>query len=192
MRKKLERFFAAFDRCRSERIAREDALALVRKLSERCAPELKAELEGKMEAFWCGGLRGGRRPVRQIDFLAETTLARSDPASQKVELTQTLPELADLLFRASAHDGRVSRTDFTLFQRAMGAIDDAQGRRTFDALDVDSAGFLSAADFEKAVVLFFTSDDEAEPANLLLGSLDAQPGLIETICHHAARMLYFG
>lgn len=189
MRKKLERFFAVFDRGSSHIIEREDALALVRKLAARASPALRSELEGKMDDFWNNGLHGGRRPIRQIEFLADTTLARSDPASHKLELTRTLPELADLFFRACASDGRVSRADFAFFQRAVGASDHAQNRRTFAALDADGDGFLSATDFTQAVAHFFTSEDESHPANLLFGALDVQLGFVEALCRHTSHML---
>ena len=173
MRKKLERFFAAFDPHSTHAIEREDALALVRRLSARGAPALRAELEGKMGEFWESGLRGGRRPIRQIEYLAEMATARSDPALQKLELARTLPELADLLFRACASD-------------------DAQGRRTFAVLDADADGFLSAKDFAGAVVDFFTSEDDAHPATLLFGSLDAPLGFAESFCRLATRIFSVG
>ncbi|MEE1819786.1 EF-hand domain-containing protein [Streptomyces sp. SP18ES09] len=175
-RAKVQAMFEAFDADGNGYLEERDfeALAARWELLPRVAsgPELTARVRAVMLGWWqhLSTVAGGGR-AEQIDLDDLMAMVDRLPA-----MREAVVATADVVFDAVDEngDGRISRHEHGRL------VDTWHGRSiptgdVFDRLDQDGDGFLSRPEFALLWTQFWTSDDPAEPGNLMCGPVTGTP-----------------
>ncbi|MER5890104.1 EF-hand domain-containing protein [Streptomyces sp. NPDC001941] len=174
-RGKIQAMFEAFDADGNGYLEKPDFQALAARWGRlpavRARGELAARVEGVMLGWWDHlAANAGVGDDGGIDMDALMAMVDRLPA-----MAGAVTATADTVFDAVDEngDGRISREE----HREL--IDTWHGRRTetedvFDVLDQDGDGYLDRAEFAVLWTQFWTSDDPAEPGNLMCGHLPGQ------------------
>src|SRR5262249_40587921 len=112
-------------------------------------------------------LAAGRRSPR-TRFLASTSTLATDPAAARV----TVGALAEafLAIADADGDGRVSPPEFRAFQGGhFPHLTEVNANEAFAHLDTDDDGHLSAEEFIRAIIEYWSSPDPDAPGNWWIG-----------------------
>ncbi|MEV7415319.1 EF-hand domain-containing protein [Streptomyces sp. NPDC089919] len=112
------------------------------------------------------------------EFVTSTLTLAADPEAAAT----TVGALARAFFAIADADGNgsVDKNEFDAFQRShFPAIGQADLDEAFGHLDLDGNGVLSPAEFESAVIEYWSSTDPAAPGNWWMGRPDARTGAAE-------------
>jgi Ca2+-binding EF-hand superfamily protein len=111
---------------------------------------------------------GGGTAISREQFLASTGSLADDPGAARASvgaLAEAFLAIAD-----TDVDGRVNPTEFFLFQRGhFPGLTEAEAAEAFGHLDTDGDGHLTAEEFTRACVEFWSSPDPAAPGNWWTG-----------------------
>jgi hypothetical protein len=111
---------------------------------------------------------GGSRGIARADFITSTGALADDPAAAAATLgalARSFLEIADV-----DADGGLTPAEFLAFQRGhFPNLSEPDVAAAFARLDADSDGRISTAEFERAVIEYWTSSDPDAPGNHLLG-----------------------
>ncbi|MFF4340886.1 EF-hand domain-containing protein [Kitasatospora sp. NPDC001540] len=119
-------------------------------------------------------LPAGAQEMGRAEFLASTASLADDPEAAEA----TLGALARAFLAVADADGngRVDADEFFAFQRGhFPQLRRSEADTAFAHLDRDGDGELSAAEFERAIVEYWTSRDPAAPGNWWAGSPQGAP-----------------
>ncbi|MFC8722787.1 EF-hand domain-containing protein, partial [Kitasatospora sp. NPDC057198] len=119
-------------------------------------------------------LPAGAAAMGRAEFLASTASLADDPAAAAA----TLGALARAFLAVADADGsgRVDADEFFAFQRGhFPQLRRSDADAAFAHLDRDGDGALSAAEFESAIIEYWTSRDPAAPGNWWTGSPQGDP-----------------
>lgn len=146
-----------------------DALGYPRD-SEQCARMIDAYVTiwRDLHAPHVGGPDG--RLLKE-EFITSTAALATDTEAA----TATVGALARAFFAIADvdADGMVNRSEFDIFQRShFPAIPQADLDEAFAHLDRDGDGALSAAEFENAIIEYWSSTDPHAPGNWWMGRPD--------------------
>jgi hypothetical protein len=111
---------------------------------------------------------GGGTAIAKEQFVTSTYTLASDPAAAAA----TVGALAEafLAIAGTDQDGGVGSAEFLAFQRGhFPDLTEAEADEAFSHLDADSDGRLSAAEFIRAVIEFWSSTDPNAPGNWWMG-----------------------
>jgi Ca2+-binding EF-hand superfamily protein len=111
---------------------------------------------------------GGGTAISREQFLISTRTLVSDPAAAQA----TVGALAEafLAIADTDHDGQVSPEEFLAFQRGhFPDLTEADANEAFSHLDVDGDGLLSAEEFTRAIIEFWSSTDPNARGNWWMG-----------------------
>jgi Ca2+-binding EF-hand superfamily protein len=111
---------------------------------------------------------GGGTAISQEQFVTSTRTLASDPAAAAA----TVGALAEafLAIADTDQDGGVGPAEFLAFQRGhFPDLTDAEADEAFSHLDADSDGRLSAEEFTRAIIEFWSSTDPNAPGNWWMG-----------------------
>ena len=109
----------------------------------------------------------GATAISRAGFLDSVNALAADPDARAAvaAMAETYLSIVD-----TDGDGRVSPAEFRVFQRAQFAgLTDEDMDEAFAHLDVDGNGYLSAAEFVRGFVEFWSSTDPAAPGNWWMG-----------------------
>jgi hypothetical protein len=111
---------------------------------------------------------GGGEVISGEQFLASTCSLVDDPRAAQA----TVGAIAEafLAIADTDVDGRVSPAEFLAFQRGhFPGLTDVELAEAFEHLDADGDGYLSAEEFTRAGVEFWSSPDPDAPGNWWMG-----------------------
>lgn len=110
----------------------------------------------------------GGTAISREQFVGSTRTLAADPVAAQATvgaLAEAFLAIADI-----DHDGQVSPAEFGAFQRGhFPGLTDNELDEAFARLDVDSDGHLSAEEFIRAVIEFWSSSDPDAPGNWWMG-----------------------
>jgi Ca2+-binding EF-hand superfamily protein len=111
---------------------------------------------------------GGGTVISKEQFLVPTSTLAADPAAARA-MVGALAE-AFLAIADTDRDGQVSPTEFLAFQRGhFPGLTEADANEAFAHLDTDGDGLLSAEEFARAIIEFWSSADPDAPGNWWMG-----------------------
>ncbi|MFC5289852.1 EF-hand domain-containing protein [Actinokineospora guangxiensis] len=112
---------------------------------------------------------GGARGIARADFITSTSALADDPAAASATLgalARSFLEIADV-----DADGGLTPAEFLAFQRGhFPNLSEPDAAAAFAHLDIDGDGRISAAEFEGAIIEYWTSRDPQAPGNSWLGT----------------------
>ncbi|MFC0435701.1 EF-hand domain-containing protein [Kutzneria buriramensis] len=110
----------------------------------------------------------GGTAITKEHFVSSTRTLAGNPAAAAA----TVGALAEafLAIADTDEDGRVGPKEFFLFQRGhFPGMTEESADQAFGHLDADGDGYLSADEFVRAIVEFWSSSDPAAPGNWWMG-----------------------
>lgn len=110
----------------------------------------------------------GGTAISREQFLVSTRTLAADPVAAQA----TVGALAEafLTIADTDHDGWVSPAEFSAFQRGhFPGLADTDLNEAFAHLDADGDGYLSAGEFIRAIIEFWSSSDPDAPGNWWMG-----------------------
>ncbi|XVS67473.1 EF-hand domain-containing protein [Actinosynnema sp. CA-299493] len=111
---------------------------------------------------------GGGTSLSREQFVASTGSLADDPDAARDSvgaLAEAFLAIADI-----DADGRVSPEEYRAFQRGhFPGLTEAEAAEAFDHLDADGDGYLTAEEFTRASVEFWSSTDPDAPGNWWMG-----------------------
>jgi Ca2+-binding EF-hand superfamily protein len=111
---------------------------------------------------------GGGTAISKQQFVTSTCTLASDPAAARATvgaLAEAFLAIADI-----NHDGQVNTTEFLAFQRGhFPDLTEADANEAFSHLDADGDGLLSAEEFIRATIEFWSSTDPNASGNWWMG-----------------------
>lgn len=111
---------------------------------------------------------GGGTAITKDQFLDSTLSLAGDPAAAKA----TVGALAEafLAIADNDQDGQVSPAEFRAFLAGhFPNLSEADATEAFSHLDTDGDGYLSADEFVRAIIEYWSSDDANAPGNWWMG-----------------------
>lgn len=113
---------------------------------------------------------GGGTSISREQFLASTGSLADDPRAARASvgvIAEAFLAIAD-----TDADGRVSPGEYLAFQRGhFPGLTETEVAEAFEHLDTDGDGYLTAEEFTRACVEFWSSTDPDAPGNWWMGRL---------------------
>jgi Ca2+-binding EF-hand superfamily protein len=110
----------------------------------------------------------GGTTISKQQFLVSTRSLAADPAAARATVGAVAE--AFLAIADTDHDGQVNPAEFSAFQRGhFPGLTDTDLNEAFAHLDSDGDGYLSAEEFIRVVIEFWSSSDPDAPGNWWLG-----------------------
>ena len=110
----------------------------------------------------------GAKGIARADFITSTSALADDPAAAEATLgalARSYLEIADV-----DADGGLTSAEFLAFQRGhFPNLSEPDAAAAFAHLDTDGDGRISTAEFERAIIEYWTSGDPDAPGNRWLG-----------------------
>jgi Ca2+-binding EF-hand superfamily protein len=111
---------------------------------------------------------GGGTAISKQQFLTSTRTLAGDQAAAQATVGAVAE--AFLAIADADHDGQVSFAEFYAFQRGnFPSLTETDASEAFSHLDVDGDGLLSAEEFTRAIIEFWSSTDPDAPGNWWMG-----------------------
>lgn len=176
-KQKYERWFRAADIDNDGAITQQDiALMSERYIQARGIPfgSPQAQQMGEtMQRLWESVIAPADTDMDDRVTSTELTQAFAAAFADRARYTEDLAPVADCFFDLadSDGDGTISLAEFTHIFGSTGRAADSECAEVFNALDLDSSGFLSRDEFHKATSEFFYGDDPNSPANHIFGRI---------------------
>ncbi|MFI0237995.1 EF-hand domain-containing protein [Streptomyces sp. NPDC016845] len=175
--RKYERWFHAADVDGDGAITRQDVVLMSERYVQARgmlpdSPQARQMYE-TMHRFWESVIAPFDTDKDDRVTSAEMTQAFAASFRDRARYPEELAPVADHFFDLadSDGDGAITRTEFTHIFGSTGRADDGECAEVFNALDLDTSGALSRAEYHKAASEFFYGDDPDAPANHLFGRL---------------------
>lgn len=112
----------------------------------------------------------GGTAISKQQFLVSTRTLAADPAAARATVGAVAE--AFLAIADTDHDGQVGPAEFGAFQRGhFPGLTDSDLTEAFAHLDVDGDGYLSAEEFVRTTIEFWSSSDPDAPGNWWMGRL---------------------
>ncbi|MEV0391354.1 EF-hand domain-containing protein [Nonomuraea sp. NPDC050643] len=175
--RKYERWFHAADLDGDGAITRQDVVLMgERYLQARSIPpdSLQArEMHETLHRFWESVLAPADAVKDDKVTSAEVVQTFTTTFADRTRYPEELAPVADRFFDLADGDGdgAISLTEFIHIFGSTGRAGDDEVAEVFNALDLDTSGALSRAEYHKASSEFFYGDDPESPANHIFGRL---------------------
>ncbi|MGC5012411.1 EF-hand domain-containing protein [Streptosporangium sp. DT93] len=176
-KRKYERWFQAADVDDDDAITRQDVVTMGERYVQARdippdSPEARQMYE-TMDRFWESVITPADTDNDDRVTSEEMTRAFADAFDDRARYSGELAPIADHFFDLADGNGNgtISLAEFTHIFGSTGRAADEECAEVFNALDLDTSGALSRAEYHRAVSEFFYGDDPGSPANHIFGRL---------------------
>ncbi|WP_369211577.1 EF-hand domain-containing protein [Streptomyces flavofungini] len=175
--RKYERWFRGADVDGDGAITRQDVVMMSERYVEARglppdSPQAR-QMHETLHRFWESVIAPADADKDDRVTSEELTQAFAACFTDRAHYPEELAPVADHFLDLADTDGddAISLGEFTHIFGSTGRAADEECAEVFNALDLDASGFLSRAEYHRAVSEFFYGDDSSSPASHIFGRL---------------------